>query len=193
MRNDQLDEAAAPLWALPREEARDRLVEHYTKFAVRLARTAARKNPIDDPGELLQSAMIALWYCIEAYDPTEGVKFTTYAHRRITMSSIDAKRMNDWVQPKVRLAEKEGRIELPAMLPLKELFDGEVREDGEPQGMDLAAMLQRIPDNARWYVGAYLDGGDEDAAAALLGVTPEHFGGLLKWAVEELRKVPVHL
>lgn len=78
----EIDERAAALFErLPDEEARAELVRLYHPLAEYLARRfAGRGEPLDD---LTQVASLGLIKAIDRFDPSRGVKFSTYASATI--------------------------------------------------------------------------------------------------------------
>lgn len=201
--HQRLDQEAASLWATdPRP--RDRLIAHYQSYAEKLADKRAAKQRLVDRDEYRQEALIALWQCVEAFDPQQlafdnrACSFTTFAKYRIEFALIEAERANDWVKSKVRAAEKAGDIDLPAMLRIKESFDCLAEESDERrQGQwdTLVSLLARSKPWVASYIGTYLDaGGDVDAAASTLNVQAEYFGQvLLPKAIDELKGIPCRM
>jgi RNA polymerase sigma factor FliA len=97
MTDPELIEAA---WATLAEredpEAIDLLVREYASLARYLARRAAAKAPAyQDPDDLLSYAHGGLLDSIRLFEPSVGVKFETYATRRISGAIIDGQRRQD--------------------------------------------------------------------------------------------------
>lgn len=95
---DQAELNAA--WAAVAEredpEAIDLLVREYASLARYLARRAAAKAPAyQDPDDLLSYAHGGLLDSIRLFEPAVGVKFETYATRRISGAIIDGQRRQD--------------------------------------------------------------------------------------------------
>lgn len=61
-------------------------------LAYKLGRIASRFYRRVDPDDLQQGALIGLWHAAKDFDPTLGVKFTTYAYRRIRTEINDTVR-----------------------------------------------------------------------------------------------------
>lgn len=106
MTDPELIEAA---WASLAEredpEAIDLLVREYASLARYLARRAAAKAPAyQDPDDLLSYAHGGLLDSIRLFEPAVGVKFETYATRRISGAIIDGQRRQD---PLARGARKD--------------------------------------------------------------------------------------
>lgn len=93
---DQLDEA----WTAYREHgdqvALDLLVRRYAPLAGYLAHRALVKAPEhQDPEEILSFAQDGLLDALRKFDPAQGVKFETYATRRIAGEIVDGLRRKD--------------------------------------------------------------------------------------------------
>lgn len=92
----ELDAAWAALGEREDPEAIDLLVREYASLARYLARRAAAKAPAyQDPDDLLSYAHGGLLDAIRLFEPAVGVKFETYATRRIAGAIIDGQRRQD--------------------------------------------------------------------------------------------------
>lgn len=92
----EIDAAWAALAEREDPEAVDLLVREYASLARYLARRAAAKAPAyQDPDELLSYAHGGLLDSIRLFEPAVGVKFETYATRRISGAIIDGQRRQD--------------------------------------------------------------------------------------------------
>jgi RNA polymerase sigma factor FliA len=107
--NEETDEqrALAELWAIYKETAspvsRDRLILHYSA----LVRYVASRVSVGLPQNVEQSDLVSygIFGLIDAIDKFEmdrGIKFETYAIRRIRGAIIDELRSIDWVPRSVR-------------------------------------------------------------------------------------------
>lgn len=77
-------------------EALEELVRQYESLARYLAKKALAKAPIhQDPDDIISFAMHGLLDAIRKFDPGAGVKFETYATRRVTGAIIDEQRRMD--------------------------------------------------------------------------------------------------
>ena len=86
-------------------DALDLLVRKYASLAGYLARRAlAKAPPHQDREDILSYAQHGLLDAIEKFNPDQGVKFETYATRRITGAIIDGQRSQD---PLSRSARKQ--------------------------------------------------------------------------------------
>jgi DNA-directed RNA polymerase specialized sigma subunit len=194
--HQRLDQEAASLWAEPRDV--NRLVAHYQPYAEKLADKRAAKQKLVDRDEYRQEALIALWESIERFDPdnlfdSRACSFTTFARYRIEFALVEAERSNDWVKPKVRMAERDGELELPAMLRMKETFDTAIDDTAERSQWEVfVSLMARAKPRVVHIMQTYLDAGcDEDVAATVLNVKAEYFGQvLLPDAIDELRGIP---
>lgn len=77
-------------------DALDELVRHYEPLARFYARRSWRKAPAHQPFEdLLSSAYRGLLEAAQRFEPGRGLKFETFASRRIAGAIIDAQRRDD--------------------------------------------------------------------------------------------------
>lgn len=92
----ELDAAWAALAEREDPEAIDLLVREYASLARYLARRAAARAPAyQDPDDLLSYAHGGLLDAIRLFEPAVGVKFETYATRRISGAIMDGQRRQD--------------------------------------------------------------------------------------------------
>jgi len=92
----EIDAAWAALAEREDPEAIDLLVREYASLARYLARRATAKAPAyQDPDDLLSYAHGGLLDAIRLFEPAVGVKFETYATRRISGAIIDGQRRQD--------------------------------------------------------------------------------------------------
>jgi RNA polymerase sigma factor for flagellar operon FliA len=92
----ELDAAWAAVAEREDPEAIDLLVREYASLARYLARRAAAKAPAyQDADDLLSYAHGGLLDSIRLFEPAVGVKFETYATRRISGAIIDGQRRQD--------------------------------------------------------------------------------------------------
>lgn len=97
------------LWARYRAtrepESLERLVTHYTPLAGYLTRRAVAKAPShQDPEDLLSHALEGLLDAVTRFEPERGLKFATFASRRIAGEIADSQRRAD---PLTRLTRKK--------------------------------------------------------------------------------------
>jgi hypothetical protein len=192
--HQRLDQEAAELWTRPRAEVRDRLIAHYTPFAEAIAGKRAAGNRRVSRDVFMQDALIALWECVESYEPDnpEGAVFTTFARERIRFAVIDSERDAVWVKPKVRAAEKAGEIELPAMLAIRETFDAAGKEPEAESGLPcLADLLEKLHGVHRERLQLLLDCDcDWELAAKVYHTTVYNLQTLITAAIKETREIP---
>ncbi|MBI4863501.1 MAG: FliA/WhiG family RNA polymerase sigma factor [Candidatus Riflebacteria bacterium] len=103
-----------------RSSARNRLVERYILVVRQEANRLAKRLPstvqVDD---LMGLGTLGLFQAIYRFDPANGVKFSTYARKRIQGAILDELREQDWVPRTVRqkVKQREGSLrELEARL-----------------------------------------------------------------------------
>lgn len=92
----ELDQAWASLAESEDPAAIDVLVRQYAFLARYLARRAIAKAPLhQDPDDLVSYAYKGLLDSIRLFEPAVGVKFETYATRRIAGEIMDGQRRDD--------------------------------------------------------------------------------------------------
>lgn len=139
------DEAIAAVWAdfceTGNPECVDLLVRQYAPLAGYLARRAlAKAPPYQDSEDILSYAQHGLLDAIQRFDPGQGVKFETYATRRIAGAIIDGQRKQD---PLARGARKQVKAMEAA---ISQLWDEQAREPTVPE---IAARLGVTEDAVR--------------------------------------------
>lgn len=79
-------------------QARTRLIEFYLPLADQLATRVSRRMPPQVTfGEIKSDATVGLIDAIERFNPWRGVKFQSFAQRRIYGQIIDEMRTRDWM------------------------------------------------------------------------------------------------
>ena len=124
----------AELWA---EYARDRSHAHRTaiaeryiplvrKMAYRLAESTRFRA---EPEELASDGFFGLWSAIDAFEPSRGLLFSTYASKRIRGAMLDAIRERDWMPRRARQRGDE----------CKQLHASQLRNGTKQHYLELAA------------------------------------------------------
>jgi RNA polymerase sigma factor for flagellar operon FliA len=114
-----------------REDQQSRVIASRA-FVEALARRMAASMPSGvDVGDLVQDGMIGLIDAVHRYDEDRGIRFETFAERRVRGAMIDALRRDAWPRGVRRM-----RRELEAAREALRLATG-----GEPSLADLAAHL----------------------------------------------------
>lgn len=130
----------------PTEETLAAIVERYEPLARYLARKALSKAPPwQDREDILSFAHHGLLDAIRLFDPGQGVKFETYATRRISGAIIDQQRRMDPLTRNQRRAVKQLEMaiaELEAELD-REPTEGEL---AERLGIEVAEVRQAYYD-----------------------------------------------
>ncbi len=103
--DDTLDMVA--LWrqwkSAPTPELRDRLILHYSPLVKYVASRVSVGLPQSvEQADLVSYGIFGLIDAIEKFEPDRGVKFETYAIRRVRGAIIDELRSIDWVPRSVR-------------------------------------------------------------------------------------------
>lgn len=139
------DDQVAEVWAEFRRsgdaDCVELLVRQYAPLAGYLARRAlAKAPPYQDAEDILSYAQHGLLDAIQRFDPGQGVKFETYATRRIAGAIIDGQRKQD---PLARGARKQVKAMEAAIAGL---WDELARE---PTVEEIAARLGEPTDSVR--------------------------------------------
>lgn len=95
-------------FVLTRDRAlRDRLITAHVGLVRYLARRRARSLPQHvDLDDLVANGLLGLIDAVDRFDPARGVKFETFATRRIQGSITDGLRASDWAPRSVRSAAR---------------------------------------------------------------------------------------
>lgn len=118
MANTPIQDAPASLWALYRRTGdrtvRDAIAAHYLPL-LRLVAGAVRKRrhvPTEiDAEDMAQDGYAGLHRAVERFDPSRGVRFTSFATWHIRGAMLDAFRGRDWV-PRLARHRKERAPEI---------------------------------------------------------------------------------
>ena len=109
-------------------EERNRLWEHYYGSALRLSRKmrlGKRRSLALTEGDLCQWAAEGLRKAIERYDPSRGVKFETYAYRKMWAGMMEGMRKSDVLSRRGRFWVKKRELGSEAR---KALMAGRISE-----------------------------------------------------------------
>ena len=107
-RNESSEQAAtAGLWEAYKDRscpaARDALVERYMPLVKRIAKRAARMVPqAVDVEDMAAAGYLGLLDALEAFEPSRGIRFSTFCSYRIRGAILDELRAMDWVPRAVR-------------------------------------------------------------------------------------------
>lgn len=100
-------------WTMdPSDQNRNLLIEWYLPFVQHLANQTAKRIPTNliDSDDLYSIGVIALIACIDRFDASRNLKFTTVAGSRIRGAFLDELRRLDWqsrsARPKCRIVER---------------------------------------------------------------------------------------
>jgi len=185
--NDVLDAQAEPLW-LARDM--DRLIQHFRPYVQRRVSMAISRNQNLDREDATQCGLIGLWKALGKFDPSAGVRFTTFAQLYVDGAIVDSARDADTAPTKLRAAEKRGEVELPVMFPWQDGFDFRAGTDSVKQATDdVRELLESVKGTAvERDVALWLQcNGDLGDMAAELGVSVEQVTILWKSAAEKLK------
>jgi len=134
-------------FADPTEEKRLAIYEHYRakRFINRIAGKMLLRipqTPMIDEEDLVAAGELALWQCIERFDPTSGASFPTFAGNRIRGAMLDWVRQADWISRRGREEQRRGGDEPPDMCSLDQLA-GSVEPDVEEDEPAMCAEVIR--------------------------------------------------
>jgi RNA polymerase sigma factor FliA len=88
--------------------ARDHLIVSYSPLVKFIAGRVGAGLPASvDPGDLVSSGVFGLIDAIERFDPSQGVKFETFATPRIRGAIYDGLRQLDWVPRSIRTRARD--------------------------------------------------------------------------------------
>ena len=119
---------------------RNRLVEFYQPFVASVvSRTKRVDSGLLQAEDHIANATLGLIDAIGAFDPSRGVRFTSFATHRVRGAMLDAIRDTDWVPRSERLAESRGERK-----PLRVLNTEPFGDDGR-LGMDRFADHREQP------------------------------------------------
>ena len=137
----ELDQAWEILAEREDPAAIDLLVRQYASLASYLARRASARAPAyQDPGDLLSYAYKGLLDSIRLFEPAVGVKFETYATRRIAGEIMDGQRRDD------PLARGTRRTVKAMQVAINDLWES---NDREPSIAEIAAEMGESEDVVR--------------------------------------------
>lgn len=142
------DDELAEVWAVYGEtqnsDAMELLMRQYSSLASYLARRALAKAPAyQDSEDILSYAQHGLIDAIQRFDPEQGVKFETYATRRISGAIVDGQRKQD---PLARATRRKVKLVQAAIDELWERLqrDPTMEEIADTIGEDVAAVRQAL-------------------------------------------------
>ncbi|MGH2788013.1 MAG: RNA polymerase sigma factor WhiG [Actinomycetota bacterium] len=105
---EEIDAMWAEYKASGAQEARDRLILHYSPLVKYVAGRVAVGLPANiEQADLISYGIFGLIDAIDKYELTRGIKFETYAISRIRGAIIDELRAIDWVPRSVRFKARE--------------------------------------------------------------------------------------
>ena len=173
-------------------ELRDRLIMQYAP----LVKFVAGRMVVSLPGligneDILSYGSIGLIQAVDRYDPAQGVKFETYAIRRIRGSIIDAIRS---LHPLSRDANRHGREIEQSYAELIQSMGRmpEDREVAEHLGLTLNEFRTRLQESSTTIVSLDTplgDTGEEERTSLVDQIADEHDAGVADQVErEDLRK-----
>ena len=88
---------------LKTKESKQKLIEYYFSYVQHIASNMSKKlNYKVSSSELASHGVDGLYQALDSYNKDKGVKFETFAYRRIAGSMIDTLRQEDWIPRSVR-------------------------------------------------------------------------------------------
>lgn len=189
------DDELAEVWAVYLDsqdlDAMDLLVRQYAGLANYLARRALAKAPAhQDPEDILSYAQHGLIDAVRRFSPEHGVKFETYATRRISGAIVDGQRKQD---PLARTTRRKVKLVEAAMTTLWERLqrDPTVEEIANEIGDTAEGVRKALVDQKSLNGSLDVDHGPQDT----LGVNSEaevqvHLAEVRVRVAERLAKLP---
>jgi RNA polymerase sigma factor for flagellar operon FliA len=133
-------------------------------------RIASRLPSHVDVEDLVQVGLVGLLQSADRYDPDRGVKFQTYANRRVEGAMLDYLRSLDWRPRSVR---RRGRKVGQAMASAEQRLGESVSQEelAEEMGVSAAELDQWIHDacsSGEWHSATFGDQGSDEGSRNLL-------------------------
>ncbi len=168
-------------------ESRLRLIEAYQPLVFKLV------MQIRPPGgmlmDMLQEGTVGLIEAVERFDPTRGVRFSTFATYRIRGRVLNSLRR---IRPVDYSLEQDGQDELPLATRLADPESDDALVEVEDEAM-LAQVWQAVrglPARERAILRAtYVESRDPRRIAAELRISLSHFYRLHKQALAHMRRL----
>jgi RNA polymerase sigma factor for flagellar operon FliA len=133
-------------------------------------RIASRLPAHVDVEDLIQVGLVGLLQSADRYDPDRGVKFQTYANRRVEGAMLDYLRSLDWRPRSVRRRGRE--LEQALAAAEQRLGESASQEDlAQEMGISAAELDQWIRDacsSGEWHATTFGDQGSEDGSRDLI-------------------------
>lgn len=151
------------------------LVERHSKLFFSAAYRMV-SNP-EEAEDIVQDAYIKLWQRPEAFDPSKGVKFTTWFYRVVTNLAID--------QTRKRKPQVKSEV-LDVMADKAPLADEQLSESDEQAMLEDA--IQRLPERQKAALNlCFYEGLSNKEAAEILDVGVKALESLLMRAKKSLK------
>jgi RNA polymerase sigma factor for flagellar operon FliA len=133
-------------------------------------RIASRLPAHIDVEDLVQVGLVGLLQSADRYDPSRGVKFQTYANRRVEGAMLDYLRSLDWRPRSVRRRSRE--LEQAVASAEQRLGESASQEDlAREMGVSASELDQWIRDSCssgEWHATAFAETNAEDSPRDLL-------------------------
>ncbi len=85
------------------DKSREELIKEFApRIKILAARYAAKSPPTIDINDLINAGILGLLDAMDKFDPSKGVKFSTYAEIRIRGAILDELRKMDWASRSIR-------------------------------------------------------------------------------------------
>ena len=133
-------------------------------------RIAGRLPAHVDVEDLVQVGLVGLLQSADRFDPGRGVKFQTYANRRVEGAMLDYLRSLDWRPRSVRRRNRE--LEEAASAAEQRLGESASQEDlARELGVSVSELDQWIQDSCSsgdWYAGVFPEQDSDEGSRDLL-------------------------
>lgn len=183
------------------ESALELLVASCSRLIAKICRKYSPNPNWEAADDVYQSALIGLWDAAGKYDLSAGVKFNTYAVRRIAGAVLDHLRTEGTIRIG-RAASKEVRAQFSNIVRLDHPIDGNDENDSyawyEDRGASnplsellnrdneetLSWALSRLPDRERVIAAALIGGETQKRAGELGGISESRVSQMRRQLIE---------
>jgi RNA polymerase sigma factor (sigma-70 family) len=108
-------------------EARKRAIAYYWPFVIQLASLFTKYFPDASRQDAAGNGAVGLCGAVDSFNPDLGVRFKTFATKRIRYAMIDGIRNEAWAKRRGLSEAKKAGKSAPVMVPLSDFCD---RDDG---------------------------------------------------------------
>ena len=140
--------------------------QHTIEHSIWVVNTALQKQGLSSDEDLRQSAILYMCKCIERFDPSRDIKWTTYAYRNIYLY-IKKKHIQS-----IKKAQRECPLDQETLYSPQSQFAFEQQADREEQiNIRLEHLKSKCSDKELRYMELRLQGYKRGEIGAIMGVT----------------------